>query len=181
MVDAWGPGRQNHRAEYLAKPADDALVDVITGAGARSQGEPAGERINVAYAERSQEDEHSCFSDNTVANIVGNAIGVRMALTGDYGVVSGPGVFDLFDAGEGALADRQTGETRVAGNMAHNIPDPFNQHLTGDAPDNAFGRTQAKGAITQVSAAGIARGQTPSSPTGLPTGAHVRCGCSGTG
>ena len=71
MVDAWAPGGGNYRAEFLAMPADDALVNIITGAGALSQGELAGERINVAYEERSQEDEHSCFSDNTVADIVG--------------------------------------------------------------------------------------------------------------
>ena len=147
MVDAWAPGQQNYRAEFLAKPADDALVDVITGAGALSQGELAGERINVAYEERSQEDEHSCFSDNTVADIVGNAIGVRMVLTGDYGVISGPGVIDLFAAADEALADRLTDETRVAVDTARNIPDPFDQHLTGDAPDSAFGRTQVRNTI----------------------------------
>ncbi|MCY4557036.1 MAG: iron-regulated protein [Chloroflexi bacterium] len=147
MVDAWAPGGGNYRAEFLAMPADDALVDIITGAGALSQGELAGERINVAYEERSQEDEHSCFSDNTVADIVGNAIGVRMVLTGDYGVVSGPGIIDLFAAEDEALAQQLANETRMAVNMAHNIPDPFDQHLTDTASDSAFGRTQVKGTI----------------------------------
>ena len=147
MVDAWAPGGGNYRAEFLAMPADDALVDIITGAGALSQGELAGERINVAYEERSQEDEHSCFSDNTVADIVGNAIGVRMVLTGDYGVVSGPGIIDLFAAEDEVLAQQLADETRVAVNMAHNIPDPFDQHLTDTASDSAFGRTQVKGTI----------------------------------
>jgi len=147
MVDAWAPGQQNYRAEFVAKPVDDALHDIITGAGALSQGELAGERINVAYEERSQEDEHSCFSDNTVADIVGNAIGVRMVLTGDYGVVSGPGIIDLYAADDEALAQRLTDETRIAVNMAHNIPDPFDQHLTDTASDSAPGRTQVKNTI----------------------------------
>ena len=147
MVDAWAPGGGNYRAEFMAKPADDALVDIITGAGALSKGELAGERMFVAYSERSQEDEHSCFSDNTVADIVGNAIGVRMVLTGDYGVVSGPGIIDLFAADNEALADRLTDETRVAVSMAHNIPDPFDQHLTDTASDSAFGRSQVLSTI----------------------------------
>ena len=147
MVDAWAPGGGNYRAEFLAKPADDALVDIITGAGALSKGELAGERMFVAYSERSQEDEHSCFSDNTVADIVGNAIGVRMVLTGDYGVVSGPGIIDLFAADNEALADRLTDETRVAVSMAHNIPDPFDQHLTDTASDSAYGRSQVLSTI----------------------------------
>ena len=147
MVDAWAPGGGNYRAEFLAKPADDALVDIITGAGALSKGELAGERMFVAYSERSQEDEHSCFSDNTVADIVGNAIGVRMVLTGDYGVVSGPGIIDLFAADNEALADRLTDETRVAVSMAHNIPDPFDQHLTDTASDSTYGRSQVLSTI----------------------------------
>ena len=147
MVDAWASGGGNYRAEFLAMPADNALVNIITGAGALSKGELAGERMFVAYSERSQEDEHSCFSDNTVADIVGNAIGVRMVLTGDYGVVSGPGIIDLFAAGNEALAERLTNETRVAVTMAHNIPDPFDQHLTDTASDSAFGRSQVLSTI----------------------------------
>ena len=119
MVDAWAPGQQNYRAEFVAKPADDAPVDIITGAGALSQGELAGERINVAYEARSQEDEHSCFSDNTVADIVGNAIGLRMVLTGDYGVVSGPGIihrpFRRRGRGAGRSSDRRNEGCRQHG------------------------------------------------------------------
>ena len=51
--------------------------------------------MTVAYEARSQEDEHSCFSDNTTADIVGNARGIQMVFTGNYGVVSGAGVRDL--------------------------------------------------------------------------------------
>ena len=147
MVDAWAPGGGNYRAEFLAKPADEALVDIITGAGALSKGELAGERMFVAYSERSQEDEHSCFSDNTVADIVGNAIGVRMVLTGDYGVVNGPGIIDLFAVDNEALADRLAGETAMAVTMARHIPDPFDQLLTDTASDSAFGRSQVLSTI----------------------------------
>ena len=147
MVDAWAPGGGNYRAEFEALPADDALVNILTGAGALSKGELAGERMYVAYSERSQEDEHSCFSDNTAADIVGNAIGVRMVLTGDYGVVAGPGIIDLFAADNEALAARLTNETAVAVSMAQGIPDPFDQHLTDTAPDSGFGRSQVLSTI----------------------------------
>ena len=50
---------------------------IITGIGELTRGELAGERMYVAYSERSQEDEHSCFSDNTTADLVGNAPGHR--------------------------------------------------------------------------------------------------------
>ena len=140
MVDAWAPGGGNYRADFVAMPADDALANIITGAGALSAGELAGERINVAYSERSEEDEHSCFSDNTKADIIGNAIGVRMVMTGDYGVVSGPGVLDLYAAENEALAATLEGELSMSVHLARQIPDPFDQHLTESAPDSGAGR-----------------------------------------
>lgn len=142
LVDAWAPGLANYRADFVGKPADEALVDIITGVGALSAGELAGERMNVAYEERSQEDEHSCFSDNTTADIVGNALGVQMVLTGDYGAVSGPGIIDLFATQDEALAERLRQEVSASVAMARRIPAPFDQHLTDDVPDSAFGRAQ---------------------------------------
>ena len=142
MVDAWAPGQTNYRAEFVSKPADNALVDIITGAGALSAGELAGERMNVAYSERSQEDEHSCFSDNTTRDIVGNAIGVQMVLTGDYGSVSGPGILDLFATQDEGLAERLRREAADSVHQASRIPAPFDRHLTDDVPDSAPGRAQ---------------------------------------
>ena len=46
MVAAWAPGQANYRADFVAMPADEALANVITGAGALSKGELAG-RANV--------------------------------------------------------------------------------------------------------------------------------------
>ena len=85
MVEAWAPGQSNYRAQFVGKDADDAITDIITGIGEMSRGELAGERMTVAYEERSQEDEHSCFSDNTNADIIANALGVQRVYSGDYG------------------------------------------------------------------------------------------------
>ena len=84
MVDAWAPGRSNYRAEFVSKDADEAITNMITGIGEMSRGELAGERMTVAYEERSQEDEHSCFSDNTIADIVANAAGIQRVYMGQW-------------------------------------------------------------------------------------------------
>ena len=71
----------------------EALTMILTGIGELTRGELAGERMNVAYEQRSQEDEHSCFSDNTTADLLANARGIDMVLTGVYpGGVEGPGL-----------------------------------------------------------------------------------------
>ena len=79
MVDAWTSGGGNYRAEFL-KDKDTAITNIITDTGELSCGELAGERMTVAYEARSQEDEHSSFADNTVTDIVGNALGIQMIL-----------------------------------------------------------------------------------------------------
>ena len=147
MVNAWASGASNYRAQFVAMDADQALANIITGAGALSKGELAGERMFVAYSERSQEDEHSCFSDNTNADIIGNARGVRMVITGDYGSVVGPGVLDLFAVQNPELAQRLELELAASVDATRRIPAPFDQHLTDTAPDSGFGRGQVLRAI----------------------------------
>ena len=85
LVDDWDPAQSdNYRSQFLALPVDEALTNIITGIGELSRGELAGERMSIAYTERSEEDEHSCFSDNTTEDIVANAQGVANVVTGDY-------------------------------------------------------------------------------------------------
>lgn len=89
LVAAWAPGSTtNFRATALnVSTIDEAkakLLDIVTGMGTMAVGELAGERMQIAFAGDSQEDEHSCFSDNTHRDIVLNAQGVVNAFTGEY-------------------------------------------------------------------------------------------------
>ena len=142
MVDAWAPGVQdNYRAEFMALDVDTALQNMITGIGELSRGELAGERMTVAYEERSQEDEHSCFSDNTTADIVGNARGIQMVYSGNYGMVAGVGLVDLVSASDQALAEKLSGEIDRSVALAQAIPNPFDAHLRETVPNDDRGRT----------------------------------------
>ena len=143
LVDAWAPGRNNYRSSYEALDADEALRLAFTGIGEMSRGELAGERMTVAYEARSQEDEHSCFSDNTTVDIVGNAVGVEMVLLGSYpGGVSGPGLLDVIASEDAALAHQLRTEVSASVNAARLIPAPFDQHLRDGVSDNDPGRAQ---------------------------------------
>lgn len=141
LADAWADRGDNYRAEFLTLETDAALVNIVAGVGELSRGELAGERMNVAYAERSQEDEHSCFSDNTTNDIIGNARGIEMVLTASFpGGVSGPSVIDLVAETDSELADQL--RTEVAASLAavEAIPAPFDQHLVEGASDDDPGR-----------------------------------------
>ncbi|GJM37636.1 MAG: lipoprotein precursor [Acidimicrobiales bacterium] len=148
LRDSWAPDADNFRADFVAGDADDALTDIITGIGELSRGELAGERMNVAYSERSQEDEHSCFSDNTTADIVGNARGIEMVLTASYpGGVTGTSILDLVAAADAELASRLETEVDASLSAVRAIPAPFDRHLVDGVSDDDPGRASILTAI----------------------------------
>ncbi|MCB0075686.1 MAG: hypothetical protein KDE20_29730, partial [Caldilineaceae bacterium] len=104
LVAAWDPaGTDTYRAEFLALPAHDVLQKMLTGIGVLSKSELAGERIFTAYDNQDQEDEHSCFSDNTHRDIITNAQGIANVYLGRYvrtdgSVVEGAGLRDIVAA-----------------------------------------------------------------------------------
>ena len=63
---------------------NEALKQVIAGMGVFIKSELANERIAVAVLTPSEEDEHSCFSDNTHRDITTNYLGFRNILTSTY-------------------------------------------------------------------------------------------------
>ncbi|WP_345976015.1 imelysin family protein [Sulfurimonas sp. HSL3-7] len=77
---------------------DTALKTVISGLGVFIKSEVANERIAVAVLTPSEEDEHSCFSDNTHRDIVLNYQGFVNILKGEYrGVSKGTSMYSLLD------------------------------------------------------------------------------------
>ena len=112
IVDAWNPSVDgNHYSTFVAG-GNNSLAKILEGMGRLSFGELAGERMNIALLQDSQEDEHSCFSDNTHRDIFLNAKGVQNAFLGDYqridgSVISGSGIDDLLiSVGEVALENQ---------------------------------------------------------------------------
>ena len=100
VVDAWSPnGDDNHYANFVAG-GDNSLALILEGMGRMGFGELAGERMNIALLTNSQEDEHSCFSDNTHRDIYLNAKGIQNAFEGEYvrldrDVLDGAGIGEL--------------------------------------------------------------------------------------
>ncbi|CAC9577179.1 Iron-regulated protein A precursor [uncultured Gammaproteobacteria bacterium] len=93
MVSAWQKDDDsNYRAALLGDNADssknisskDALTQIFTGLGIFIKSELANERIAVAILTPSEEDEHSCFSDNTHRDITQNYQGFKNILFGTY-------------------------------------------------------------------------------------------------
>ncbi len=72
----------NNASKNISKK--DALRQIFSGMGLFIKSELANERIAVAVLTPSEEDEHSCFSDNTHRDIVANYQGFKNILMGTY-------------------------------------------------------------------------------------------------
>lgn len=87
-------------------PAETALRQVLAGMGVFIKSELANERIAVAVLTPSEEDEHSCFSDNTHRDIVRNYEGFKDVMLGQVdGKKIGPAPYDALDGAEKATID----------------------------------------------------------------------------
>ncbi|MBV7434655.1 hypothetical protein KRX19_06395 [Cardiobacteriaceae bacterium TAE3-ERU3] len=74
---------------------EEALRNIFAGMGTFIKSELANERIAVAVLTPSEEDEHSCFSDNTHRDIAQNYAGFKNVLMGKYlNKEVGPSPFD---------------------------------------------------------------------------------------
>ena len=122
------------------------MSNIFRSMGALSQGELAGERIAVAYDTKDQEDEHSCFSDNTTTDIAGNAIGVRMIYTADYPGIDGTSLSEVVAAVEPELDAALLDELDENVAKAEALEAPFDQLILGE--DDAPGRVALLELIT---------------------------------
>ncbi|CAA6800598.1 MAG: Iron-regulated protein A precursor [uncultured Sulfurovum sp.] len=88
VVNAWGKGGDTYRDALLGTHStmannltqNTALKQIFAGIGVFIKSELANERIAVAALTPSEEDEHSCFSDNTHRDIVLNYEGFKNVL-----------------------------------------------------------------------------------------------------
>lgn len=153
LVRAWAPGVKNNYRAAFERGGQESLRKMLVGLGSLSRGELAGERLEVALASQDQEDEHSCFSDNTHRDAVTNALGIENVWLGRYRradgrVLQGPSLRDLVAAKDAALAERTTAQIRRSVQATEAIQAPFDREILGGA--DAPGRRRIQAAIDSL-------------------------------
>ena len=138
LVEAWNPEVSgNYRESFLAADPDASLTNILTGMGVLSKSELPGERIFTAYDNQDQEDEHSCFSDNTHRDIVNNFQGIENVYMGRYeridgSVVEGTGLNAVVAEVDSNLNETMTALLEQAASETQAIPAPFDQAIISD-------------------------------------------------
>ncbi|MEM9548700.1 MAG: imelysin family protein [Bacteroidota bacterium] len=125
--------------QFLAQSKDDILTDIFTSLGELSKGELSGERMFVAVDSKDQENEHSCFADNTIDDIVQNFNGIVNVYTGSYtrtdgSTVSGESYSAIASDLDAEKADAVTNAITEARTKINAIPSPFDQAILNNGP-----------------------------------------------
>ncbi len=118
----------------VLKKDPQAVRKMLVGMGVLSRAELAGERMEVALASRDQEDEHSCFSDNTHRDIVTNAEGIRNVSLGQYKridgtEIKGPSLQELVQASNPQAAEKLSRDLEATLAAVNAIQAPFDREI----------------------------------------------------
>ncbi len=144
LDDAWEDTAGSYREGFTADGNEfTALQNALTGIIVLSGFETGGERLQAALDSGEQEDEHSCFSDNTHRDMVVDVVGIGNVWWGEYGgEVDGTGLRDVVaevDADLAASVDDRIDESLA---LAEALQPPFDQEIN-PANDEGNARVQA--------------------------------------
>ena len=145
MVAAWAADGEATKAVTADPQA--GIRSILTGMGSLSYGELAGERMKLGLLLHDPEEEHDCFSDNTHASHLNDAIGIESAYTGEYTRVddttmTGPSLSDLVAEKDAALDSEIKGKLDTTVAAMNAMADRANG---GEAYDQMIGEGNAEG------------------------------------
>lgn len=148
VAAAWDEGAAYHEEFEHDLGPHKALENVLLGMGSLAGAELSGERMGVAYDTREQEDEHSCFSDNTHNDLRTNALGLQNAYLSRWGGAEETSVSTLVAALDPALDQAMRERLQAAVDAIDAIPPPFDSAIK--APDGSPERQSVADAIAAL-------------------------------
>lgn len=136
VTKEWEPSlTTNYRSSFLAAKSDSSLKNVLQGLASLSGGELSGERMEVALGKGDQEDEHSCFSDNTHNDIRANLLGILNIWKGIYlkrdgSTINNGGIAALIQKKDASAEQRLGTDLVAATTAAAAIQPPFDYEIS---------------------------------------------------
>jgi putative iron-regulated protein len=155
VADEWATDG-DYRKAFEAADSDESLLKIITGMYGLAALETGGERLQDALETGNQEQEHSCFSDNTHRDMIQNAVGIQNVWDGSYETedgetISGKGIKDIVADYDADLAEKLDGLIEDSVKAANDLDVPFDN---ASALDNADGREKIEDLVVALQAVG---------------------------
>ena len=150
LLPEWAPDKLGNFRAIFEEGVDQSIERILTGLIFLSGNELAGERLQVAWDTKEQEDEHSCFSDTTHQDTLFDAIGLQNIYRGRYvridgSSLQGPGLRQLAELVKPELVPLLDAKVDGLVAAAQAIPAPFDQAILGE--DDQPGRRAVMKAI----------------------------------
>lgn len=127
----WERGPRRYVDHFRKLDLDKALGHALSGPASLAAFELAAERIGIPLSSGSQEDEQSCFSDNTHRDLVANVEGLAHVLEGDAECA---GLLLAIEVIDTSLAVDVRSRLARARRLVYTIPPPYDAILS--APEN---------------------------------------------
>lgn len=148
VARAWDTGTPgSFGARFVAAAPAEGLTKAFRGMIMLASVELTRERMNNAYTKGDQEEEHSCFSDNTPADLLANAVAIENVYLGRGPSDDGIGIDELVRAKDAAVDARVKERFAAALAAIRDIPAPFDRAVLREP-----GRSKVKAAIDACNA-----------------------------
>lgn len=134
-------------SRFVAAAPAEGLTKAFRGMIMLASVELVRERMNNAYTKGDQEEEHSCFSDNTPADLLANAVAIENVYLGRGPSEDGIGIDELVRAKDAAVDARVKERFAAALAAVREIPAPFDRAVLREP-----GRSKVKAAIDACNA-----------------------------
>ena len=125
----WHESQGLYRRAFVGGDPKEAVRRMLLGMASLGGDELAGERITVAFETREQEDEHSCFSDNTHNDLIAGARGIENVYLGRVRGSTGPGISALVAKLDADLDRRLRVQLERTALVLESIPAPFDRSI----------------------------------------------------
>lgn len=149
LADSWQPASENYAKEFVSQDSKAALSDILSALATLSGFELASERMGTALDSGDQEDEQSCFSDNTHRDLLMNAKGIQNVYLGRYGKLQGASLYELLKTKDAELADAIKSQLEQTEALLLDIPTPIDSKVLG-TEDGSPGREKMEAAVTSL-------------------------------
>ncbi len=146
LVNEWKIGG-TYRSVFLNLSQDVAIKNIYLGLTTLISAELPVERMDVALGNADQEDEHSCFSDNTHRDIILNLQGVINVYQGKYGTTDGASLEDLVQQANLTTYNQTNVSLNAAVAKVGAILTPFDLAISGGS--NATEGAKVRAAVVQ--------------------------------
>lgn len=147
LVEQWEMDEGTFASTFVTE--EKSLSKIMTALATLSGFEMASERMATALDSGDQEDEHSCFSDNTHNDFIYNAKGISNVFYNEVSGERGKSIYNLVQEKDKKLAQKIAKRLDETQTLIDNLPQPIDREILA-TEQGSDARKQIEKAITSL-------------------------------